>query len=89
VRRSAAAHVPVALFLFTGDPYDPDPVARAAYAREQLGAGGTPLLVIERPDGFTGHRGAQDARFNRRFGACILGFLEAPPSGPAACPDDG
>jgi hypothetical protein len=89
MRRVAGAHVPVALFVFTDDPFDPDPAARAAYAREQLGAGGTPVLVVERPSGITGHRGAQDPRFNRRFGACILSFLEAPPSLPAACPDAG
>jgi hypothetical protein len=89
IRRIAGAHVPVALFVFTNDPYDPDPATRAAYAREQLGAGGTPLLMIDRPSGLTGHSGANGAVFNRRFGACVLGFVATPSTGPAACPDAG
>lgn len=89
IRAIADAHVPVALFVFANDPYDPDPAARAAYARDRLGAGGTPVLVIDEPAGITGHNGPQGAPFNRRFGACVLGFMEAPPNGPAACPDAG
>jgi hypothetical protein len=89
IRAIADAHVPVALFVFTGDPYDPDPAERAAYARARLDAGGTPLLVIERPDGIAGHHGAEGAAFNQRFGACVLAFMEAP-AGPAApCPGGG
>lgn len=97
VRRLAGTPTPIALFVFDNDPYDPDAAARAAYARERLGAGR--LLVIERPAGITGHRGGQEAEFNRRFGACVLAFFEAGPGpvggGPAgsggtgSCPEGG
>jgi hypothetical protein len=86
IRRVADTRTPVALFLFDGDPYDPDPAARAAYAREHLGPG-TPLLIVERPAGITGHAGGGNAQFNRRYGACLLEFFAAPAPGAAHCPD--
>jgi hypothetical protein len=89
IRAIAGAHVPVALFVFGDDPYDPDPAERASYARARLGAGGTPLLVVERPSGITGHNGPQGAPFNRRFGACVLEFIGTSAGGPATCPDGG
>jgi hypothetical protein len=45
--------------------------------------------MIDRPSGLSGHSGANGAVFNRRFGACVLGFVETPSTGPAACPDAG
>jgi len=86
IRRIDGTHTPVALFVFDGDPYDPDPVARAAYAREHLGTG-APLLVIERPAGITGHGGANGDVFNGRYGACVLDFFAAPRPGIAHCPE--
>jgi hypothetical protein len=88
MRRLGATPTPIALFVFDNDPYDPDPAARAAYARERLGPA-TPLLVIERPAGITGHAGGDNPAFNRRFGACLLDFFEAARPGPAACPEAG
>lgn len=89
MRRIAGTPTPIALFVFDNDPYDPDAAARAAAARERLGAG--KLLVIERPTGITGHSGGDNAAFNRRFGACILAFFEAgtTPGGAATCPEGG
>jgi hypothetical protein len=88
MRRIAGAPTPIALFLFEDDPYDPDPAARAVYARERLGAG-SPLLLIDRPAGITGHSGGQNPSFNRRFGACLLEFFGSAPRGPANCLDAG
>ena len=85
VRRIADTRTPIALFVFDGDPFDPDPAARAAYARERLP--GTPLLIVERPAGITGHSGGQNAQFNRRYGACLVDFFAAPTPGVARCPD--
>jgi len=70
--------------VFDGDPYDPDPAARASSARDHLGTS-APLLVIERPAGITGHGGASGDVFNRRFGACVVDFFAAPRPGIARC----
>ncbi len=86
IRGIAEARTPIALFVFDGDPYDPDPAARAAYARERLGG---PLLIVERPAGVTGHSGGQNAAFNRQYGGCLLAFFAAPQPGPATCPGGG
>jgi hypothetical protein len=84
IRSIADTRVPIALFVFDGDPYDPDPAARAAYAREHLGG---PRLIVARPAGITGHSGGQNAAFNQRYGACLLGFFATPGAGAASCPD--
>jgi hypothetical protein len=84
IRRIGETRTPIALFVFDGDPFDPDPTARAAYAREHLGTS-APLLVIERPTGIAGHAGAQGAIFNRRYGACVVDFFTAPRPGIAHC----
>lgn len=36
IRRTDGVHTPIALFVFDGDPYDPDPAAGTADAREHL-----------------------------------------------------
>ena len=43
------------------------------------------VLVVDRPDGFTGHFGWKSYEFGRRFGACLLHFA-TDPTPPASCP---
>ena len=84
IGRIADTPTAVALFVFDGDPFDPDPAARAGYARTHLGAS---LLVIERPSGITGHAGASSATFNRRYGGCVIDFFTVPRPGATQCPE--
>jgi hypothetical protein len=87
IRGAAQAHVPVVLMLFAGDTYDADPAARGSYAVEQLTAAGTPILLIDRPAGIGGHHGGDTPEFGRRFGGCMVHFVEVLPAGASACPD--
>lgn len=55
---------------FADDPYDPG--GRGPRSDELLAAHGVPHLVIDRPEGFSGHASANSGLFLRRFGACVL-----------------
>lgn len=71
-RLEVAGPVRLALVLLRDDPLDPDPAARMAAARSAR----VTLLGIERPPEPRGHMGGYDARFDRRFGACLTRFLD-------------
>ncbi len=72
------------LVLFTGDPYDPDPPARAEAFAEAMRAHAVPALLIDRPEAPTGHGGAWDPGFDARFGACITAWLASAAGGSCA-----
>jgi hypothetical protein len=42
------------------------------------------FLLIDRPEGLTGHYAGASSAFNSRYGACLLRFATAPRP-PAAC----
>jgi hypothetical protein len=89
-RTACAATAPGALHraglvLFAGDPYDPDPAARAAAFRAAMRQCGIPALVLDRPAAPTGHGGARDPAFGASFGACLRGFLDTGGALPAQC----
>ena len=73
----------VAVANFRDDPFDADPEARAGALRDFAPRAGA-FLLLDRPEGLTGHLAGASVRFNDRFGACLLRFAtaEAPP---AAC----
>ena len=68
---------------FREDPFMAEPERRAEILRQNGGrfAG---FLLIDRPEGLTGHGAGGSAEFNDRYGACLLRFAIAP-SPPAAC----
>ena len=73
----------LAFVQFRDDPSYHNGDERVAFIRRlqpKLGA----LLVIDRPEGITGHGGADNAAFAERYGACLLRFATAPMP-PAAC----
>lgn len=72
--RNPAARVAVAVF--AGDEYDPDPDARARLFRALAAPRVGGLLFLDRPAGLAGHGGGSESAFTRRFGACLLGFVE-------------
>lgn len=84
--RALVAAVPpssarLAFVQFQGDTFAGDLAGRAALIerlRPRLGA----LLVLDRPEGLTGHQAGHSPAFAARYGACLLRFVtEAKPPG--------
>jgi hypothetical protein len=65
----------IAVANFAGDEFDPDPEQRASIlgALTSRSAG---FLMLDRPQGITGHGGGGDWRFTLRYGPCLLDFAE-------------
>jgi pimeloyl-ACP methyl ester carboxylesterase len=68
---------------FADDAYDVG--GRMADAKAAFAASGVTGLVIEDPDGFKGHGAGGESTFARKFGPCIVAFVETrkkqPPCG--------
>jgi hypothetical protein len=85
-RVTEAARAPqtrVVIAQFRGDPFYASGDNRAALferLRPRVGA----LLIIDRPDGFEGHAGANSAAFAEKYGTCIFHFA-TDPMPPAGC----
>lgn len=63
-------HGRIMISYFKDDPYDPG--GRGPASEEVLTDHRLPHLVIDRPDGFSGHFSGNSVQFMRRFGACVL-----------------
>lgn len=73
----------VAFAQFAGDPFMSDAETRIRLM-ERLRPSVAALLLIDRPDGLSGHFGGAGDPFSRRFAACLLHFAtDAAP--PASC----
>lgn len=83
VSRAEVARTRVAFVQFLGDPYYTDGDARAGMMRRLQGRAAA-LLLVDRPEGFSGHDAGNSAAFAERYGACLLRFATAP-SPPEAC----
>ncbi len=75
VARTQANQARVAIANFQNDPFDPDPVQRAAIFRSFSGRVAA-LMVLDRPAGIEGHGGGNDWRFTMRYAECLLDFAE-------------
>lgn len=73
----------VAFVQFARDPYSDDPAERVEKFRDILFPRVKAGLIVDRPDGLTGHGAGSTAAFNDRFGQCLLRFAldPQPPSG--------
>lgn len=65
----------VMVFYFHGDDFDPG--GRGERTREILAARHIANVVVDQPPQLTTHWAATTPLFTRRFGGCILGFLDA------------
>jgi len=87
LRSARASAMRVAIAQFKGDVYVRDMPGRVAMEREMLPSRVAATLVIDQPDGITGHSGGNSGDFARKFGPCLLRFVTAavPPTdcGPA------
>jgi hypothetical protein len=68
---------------FRDDPFMADPDKRVEALRRQRERFGA-FLLIDRPEGVTGHGAGGSSAFNDRYGACLLRFATAPRP-PASC----
>lgn len=71
----------VMMFFFHGDDFDPG--GRGDRSREILTSRHIANIIVDQPPQLTTHWAATTPLFSRRFGGCILGFLDA-----AAVPSD-
>ena len=70
-------HTRVVFAQFRDDKFYTNGDERVAYIRHLLGKTAA-LMVIDRPDGISGHAGGSSAEFAERFGVCVLHFTTAP-----------
>jgi len=74
----------VAFIQFDGDDFNPDPAARTVLINDRLKPRVGPILMIDRPKGFTGHGAQTNRAFVDHFGGCLWRFA-TDPSPPSAC----
>jgi pimeloyl-ACP methyl ester carboxylesterase len=75
VRAIKAVRTPTVAIFFSGDEFDPGnrgDIADAFLARNKV-----PLLLIDRPEGFSGHGAGWLPSFADQYGTCIADFLKA------------
>lgn len=84
-RQSGQTRVVVALF--ENDEYDPDPAERAHIALKRAETPGMPLLLIDRPNGISGHTAGTELPLARRYAACLRDFMarSSVPAGVSTC----
>ncbi len=75
----------IAIAQFTADPFMSDGDTRMRLV-ERLRPKSAALLLIDRPEGLSGHFGGDGQAFSRRFAACLLHFA-TDPTPPVGCPD--
>jgi len=59
----------IMIAFFTDDPFDPG--GRGAEAEAILTRHGVPHLIVDRPEGLSGHGASSSGLFYRRFGPCL------------------
>jgi pimeloyl-ACP methyl ester carboxylesterase len=80
-------HARIMAFYFHGDDFDPG--GRGDRSREILDGRHIANIVVDQPAQLTTHWAATTPLFEKKFGGCILGFLEAPQiASDASCDND-
>jgi hypothetical protein len=83
-QRAHAPQTRVAFVQFAHDPYSDNQDERVDRFRNILFHGVAAGLIIDRPDGFSGHGAGFSSEFGLKYGSCLLHFaLDATP--PKAC----
>lgn len=83
VRKRSDAGIPLLIALFNNDSFDPG--GRFADVPDLLGNTAMPLYFIDRPADLSGHGAGNSAKFNERFGGCIVQFITASPHVAGQC----
>lgn len=79
-REAASPRARVAFVQFALDPFVADFEGRSRVVTEDIAPRVAAVLVIDRPEGFTGHGAGNQWQFADRFGPCLVGFMtEAAP----------
>ncbi|WP_144299664.1 hypothetical protein [Elioraea rosea] len=83
-REAASTQARVAFVQFALDPFIADHDGRVQVMREVIGPRVGAVLVIDRPEGFSGHHAGNQWQFADTYGPCLVAFVtEATPR--AAC----
>jgi hypothetical protein len=77
-REAASPASRVAFVQFALDPFVADHEGRARVMREEIAPRVAAVLVLDRPEGFTGHGAGGQWQFADRFGPCLVAFVTAP-----------
>jgi dienelactone hydrolase len=77
-REAASPRARVAFVQFALDPFVADNESRAQLLRDVVAPRVGAVLVIDRPDGFTGHGAGSQWQFADRFGPCLVAFVTEP-----------
>ena len=83
IRKRNDPQIPLVIALFQNDSYDPG--GRFADIPDLLGDTAMPLYFIDRPADLSGHGAGNSAKFNERFGGCIVQFVTASPHAAGQC----
>jgi hypothetical protein len=83
--RARAPTTRLAITQFTDDPFAGDEDQRRSTIEQDFRPHVGPLLLIDRPPGFSGHGAGNSRLFAEQFGACLLQFATAA-NPPTSCP---
>jgi pimeloyl-ACP methyl ester carboxylesterase len=76
--RRANPNTRLAVALFDKDEYEPSAAQRVTIMERRARNDGWPILLIERPDGLTGHNAGRGVPFALRYRDCLMRFVELP-----------
>jgi dienelactone hydrolase len=68
----------LAIALFDRDEYEPSVAQRVTIMERRARSEGWPILLIERPDGLSGHNAGRGVPFALRYRDCLMRFIELP-----------
>jgi pimeloyl-ACP methyl ester carboxylesterase len=68
----------LAVAVFEGDPFDPDPAARAALVAGRAGSRSAPTLALHPERPVEGHGGGNHWRFTQGHGPCLMSLVRSP-----------
>ncbi|WP_291297818.1 hypothetical protein [Elioraea sp.] len=77
-REAASPRARTAFVQFALDPFVADFEGRARIMTEEIGPRVGAVLVVDRPEGFTGHGAGNQWQFADRFGPCLVAFMTEP-----------
>jgi pimeloyl-ACP methyl ester carboxylesterase len=85
--RRANPNTRLAVALFDKDEYEPSAAQRVTIMERRARNDGWPILLIERPEGLTGHNAGRGVPFAQRYRDCLMRFVELPtlPAGAHDC----
>ena len=76
--RRANPNTRLAIALFDKDEYEPSVAQRVTILERRARNDGWPILLIDRPEGLSGHNAGRGVPFALRYRDCLMRFVELP-----------